>query len=523
MAKNIENLHPLANLALRTSLAVVAMGGGIVSSANHDPTTSVEVAAPAGTLGDGVGTEGALETNGQHPESTFPIEVQSYVNKNTVYLYGDGCSGSLLRPNGNPNSAPVGVTFAKHCGFVTDPTTSSNGKAPLLSSVNGSTYDVRSNIIVESGEDQDNMSPIGAITEVITADGLGNDYALGVLPGATAEEVVKAYQSEHLSSSDINNLTPGKSKIFMRGWPVNQKETTPNDMTAQQFEMTYIGKVATNVSSGQRLNLLVVAIPKGENNDSSVCSFGASGSSGIVLENGKPQIVGSLSAFWGFENLYGGTDVSNYNPSGDLADIKEDFPDVDWSKYVAACGFNYEIPESTTSIQIVPSSSAIPGEGSPMNEAVYQAGLDFSDPDSSRTIVNGIAQVSFPDKGGQYGEVEMSINNPLISIGVNGDIMLGYYNSPGMVSAVDVSPDSGAILNFYPNEPDTSIDTEVSTGNLIYPSTNNNDFQVGSLKDSNGLSFGYLSQTPDEQLSNQTPWSLTVNDGQFTFAPNNPS
>jgi hypothetical protein len=118
----------------------------------------------------------------------------------------------------------------------------------------------------------------------------------------------------------------------------------------------------------------------------------------------------------------------------------------------------------------------------------------------------------------------MNINNPLISVGQNGDLMLGYNGyPPGTVSAVDVS--DGCILSFYPKSPNDSVNTQVSTGSLIYPSSNLNVFnQSRYIKDSNHLKFGKVTQESASRFSNETAWTVTVsNDGQFTFAPENTS
>lgn len=523
---NHEQLHPIASAVARAAFAVIAFGGGMTSISGEPNTSAPAVSASAEIPIPNPNTTGAENAN-QTSEVLFPSEAQEFANRNVVYLFGEGCSGTLIHQDGDLNAPPVGVAFAKHCGLLDDTTTRAKGEAPnLFRGAGGRSYNVRQPIVAEIGVNQDNMTPIGQIAEVIIGEGNASDFVLGVLPGATAREVMRSYRQERLSDKEINELVPGESTIYMRGWPVNQEETKPNDMTAQQFAMTYIGTLETPVSDGEVLKLLVTAIPKSERKvDDSVCSFGASGSNGFVIQDdGQPKFIGTLSAFWGFNELYGGTNYVGYDPSEYLANIRGSFPDVNWSKYAAACGFNYEIPKSTRVIDLVPDNAAIPGEGYPVERSENQASLRFSNPNISRTIVDGTAVVSFPDKGGQYGELTMNINNPLISVGQNGDLMLGYNGyPPGTVSAVDVS--DGCILSFYPKSPNDSVNTQVSTGSLIYPSSNLNVFnQSRYIKDSNHLKFGKVTQESASRFSNETAWTVTVsNDGQFTFAPENTS
>lgn len=519
-----EHLSPLAKTALRTSLAIAALGGASLPSAETIAATHPAEAAIAAQLPKSALSNGNGEQFKPQAETLFPAVAQEYVNNNTVYMYGIGCSGSLIRLNGDPNAAPVGVSFAKHCYFLSDPETKTEGVAPSLTSFNGQEYDTFGPIVAETGSAQNDMTPVGEISQVITGNGRGTDFALGVLPGATPGEVLYSYRKERAENSVINNLKRGET-IYMKGWPVNQKEAIPSDMTAQQFSMTYIGKTETYVTNGERINVLVAAIPKGQYKyDDSMCSYGASGSSGFILENGKPRTIGNLSVFWNLANLYGETNPPDNNPIANLDGLKTMFPGVDWNKYAAACGFSFQEPKSTTNIQVVPNSSSITGEGNPIQEAVYQAGLQFSNPDFVRTVVNGTAVVSFMGKGGADGAITMSIENPLIAVGNNGDLMLGYYQSPGAISAVDVT--QGAQLSFYPNTANGTVSTELSSGTLIYPSVNNNGSyaaygspqQLGSVEDSSGLSFGLQLQSPKLQFSN-TPWTVSVTNGQFSFNP----
>jgi hypothetical protein len=127
--------------------------------------------------------------------------------------------------------------------------------------------------------------------------------------------------------------------------------------------------------------------------------------------------------------------------------------------------------------------------------------------------------VTYQGKGGGPGiNNALVIDNPLISVGQNGDLMLGYYNNTGMVSAIDAS-DEGTVVDFYPLSSSKSVDTEVSSGALIYPPTDvNGIIQNAFIKDRNGLEFGNATtQEQAYQFSNETPWTVSVNNGQFIF------
>ena len=337
---------------------------------------------------------------------------------------------------------------------------------------------------------------------------------LGVLPGYTVQAVEAGYRDSRLSETAIDNLIPGKSVVYMRGWPVNQYDIN-GIPTAQQFKMTYVGQLETTASNGESLDVLVTAVPKADSKwDKDVCSFGASGSGGFVLVNGEPKLIGPLSVFWGFSDLYDETN-SFYNPVGNLEYMKQTFPFIDWDNYSATCGFNFQAPKSTSVINIVPDTSDIPGIGNPVASAVYEAGLAFSNPRTEKAYINGTAMIEFPAQGGPSGDASLVINNPLIGTGQNGDVMIGYYGYPGTVQAVDVS--LGGIVNIYPNSPDAPVTIDKSSPGLIYPSLSDSQYMYGGqgyVMDSRGLVMGNLLQKlPD--INRSTSYKLNIVNGRF--------
>jgi hypothetical protein len=514
--------HPIAHMALRAGLALTALtGGGIAPPLTEKPPVEF-TAAPSGPEASQPSHDSNPSTESRtRAEVKLPQAVQSYVNNNTVYINGEGCSGTLIHVNGQQNKPAAGVLFAKHCGFITDAPAwaSNNGTPDIIKGSDGVDYDLRSPLVAETGNDESDLMPVGEIRQVIVGGGLDNDHILGVLPGFTPEQVISSYRDEHISDKQFDQLISGVSKIYVKGWPDNQKGSKPGVLRAEQFALVYIGIMHTVTSNGEELDLVVAAVPKEETVvDGATCSFGISGAGGVVLEHGEPKLIGPQSVFWGFDNLYNGNySLNQYNPTAYRALMEQSFPDADWNKYAGACGFSYTMPEKTTTIQLTSDLGIIPGKGEPNASAAYELSLEFANPDYKRSILNGMVKITQEDKGGPGGPATFIVNRPIIANGPNG-LIIGYYAAgfPGVINAIDCGLDCKA--SFYQDDPKVPLSVISSKGAIKYPADSMlNPEKSAYLHDAEGINFGALETTGKLPYAHATPYSIKYDNDRLSF------
>lgn len=251
------------------------------------------------------------------------------MNENVVYLPALGCSGFLIR---NQSDVAVGVLTAQHCSMLASEGRQSTGSAGEVQ------LDFGQPVLAQTGNSINGLTTVGEINQFLLNSNNDNtrDEALGAFAGHSIDEVVASYSQMQASNADM--LTMG-SVIYDSGWPVNQPNN-PGSMERQDFAMSVLGPTNWNVSSGEKLDLLLAAAPL--THDGSECSWGASGSGGFVVSpEGKPLLVGPLSAFNDFGTLY-----NSGNPTAaaeEMSYIQSSFW-ADMSGYAAVCGFSVEPP-----------------------------------------------------------------------------------------------------------------------------------------------------------------------------------
>lgn len=460
----------------------------------------------------------------------IPSEAQNFMEANTVYLTGIGCSGTIIREGNSFNGKPVGVAFAKHCGFIPNtpplvPWTS----AKYIVGSNHEEYTLKSTMIAETGTNSDNLSPIGEIKQVIVPEdsNISSDKAFGILPGATASQVLNSYNSESLSQNEIaSQLIPGKSMVYMRGWPTNQRNNIKGALLAQEFAMPYLGTITSSNDTGEILPMVITAIPKIDSKtDGAVCSFGASGAGGFIIENGQPKLVGTLSAFWGLVPLIGSVDTTIYNnktnPLYDKAYFESLFPNVDWNNYSAVCGFSYQSYNKHKVVNVVPNLGNVPGHIQPQIEALYKEQELFVNPNYTRTIIDGSVVVNseYTSKTGQPVNVTVgTIIRPIIDINKKtSQIFIGYYSGqqPGEITVVEVS--NPKYLTFYQNNPSQPLSIKESSGEIKYIQEPLGYKTSGSLMDSTGFNYGEYVNSYYQINYLQTPYSLKIQNNKISF------
>jgi hypothetical protein len=515
----------------------------IANQNNIEATAPINLASGGPESGEGIGTKTAI-TYEQAPtfhvnthlmeknskSMHIPAEARKFMNANTVYLSGIGCSGTIIRKGGEISGKPVGVAFAKHCGFI--PTVHSLMPYTAARYVTGSNhkdYTIKGSVVAETGSVSNKRVSIGEITQVIVPQDSDNtvDIAFGILPGATAKEVLSSYKEESLSHDEITKkLIPGESMVYMRGWPENQRSNKKGDALAQEFAMPYLGTISTYNAVGEALLLIMTAVPKVDSRvDDATCSFGASGSGGFIINKDKARLIGTLSGFWGMSPLAGGVDTAIYNnstsPKENRQYFKSLFPNIDWNNYSAVCGFSYEFSGNYKVVNMVPSLGDVPGHIQSVTDAIYHKQELFVDPKYTRTIVDGtvIIDQEFRAKNGELYSNPIAIKRPIIEIDQKtGRVFIGYYSGeqPGVISVI--SAPNVDNLTFYQNNPTATIVTKKSTGEMRYVTEPVESVISGSLVDDTGLHFGeydnYWYSTANKLT---TPYALKFKNNEIQF------
>jgi hypothetical protein len=508
--------HPPSGLANELSGAAVPM-------TIFNPGSTINPPSPD------VSTESFIKVGG------IPEVVENTFIRNVVFLT-NGCSGYTIRQNGDPNGTAVGVVFARHCGLIPSKENSnpSTWSTEYVSGSNGQKYVVQEPIVPQSGTALSGVQPNSAITNVLVPkeNNPNSDVAVGIYPGFSAGEVWKSYLNSRATNTELEALKPGKSTIYMGGWPVNQAGNKKSEMIMQQFAMTNVGNGVVTSDTGEIFDAVIAAIPKTEYKvDQAVCSFGNSGAAGFIMENGQPKIIGPLSGFWGLTALHDYISNKVYNnessPGKNKQYLTRRFPFIDWNRFAAACALSTTNPNQPMLVHLVPSNQYIPGSILPSAEKSAMITEKFVNPNAQRTYFSGEVVVDNQNiltKGGGPDPYSVSINNPMITTGSDGTVYLGYYNpeNPGSVSSIAISKTELPTVKFYPNNPNEAPEVdEVSIGPLIYRQRTVKGMQeVAYMRDSSGTALGIWRQThldPSPQLPDKQFYYLSIQDNRYQF------
>jgi hypothetical protein len=532
--KSVGDIHVSANAKLIdttnphqiTAPLSLASGGPGSGEPSKTTTTTVYNQTPTYHINASV-----MEKNSEFMH--IPNEAQKFMDANTVYLSTIGCSGTIIRKGNEIDGKPIGIAFAKHCGFLPNaPTLLSYDTAKYVTGSNGEDYTIKWPIIAQTGTASNELAPIGGIDKVIVPLDSNDsvDKAFGILSGATAKEVISSYEKESLTEEEITKkLIPGKSIVYMRGWPVNQKNNSKEGfIKTQEFAMPYLGTITTETDTGEELSVVMAAIPKVDSKvDEAVCSFGASGSGGFVIENGEARLLGTLSSFWGLTPLVGAVDSTIYNnsyaPKQNRDYFKYLFPNINWDNYSAVCGFSYKSADKYKVVHVVPNLANIPGHIQPELEAIYEKQQLFVDPEYPRTIVDGkvLFMQKFEGKEAQPIYVRTVINRPIIDIDKkNGHVFIGFYTGEtGIINVAEVN--NLKDLTFYPINKNSPIHTLKSSGQLKFQQLSYNQSldpkTGGSLVDNKGFHFGEDGISAPWANDLEGPHRLEIKDGKMVF------
>jgi len=460
-------------------------------------------------------------------EMEIPPSASSFMNANTVYISSIGCSGTIIRSGNQISGKPVGIAFAKHCGFIpyvpkTVPWTAAN----YITGSNNKDYTVKYEVIAETGRTINALSSIGEIKQVIVPenDNNKNDQAFGILPGATAQEVLDSYKAESLTETEIHKkLIPGKTVIYMRGWPANQGKGNQGYEHSQEFAMVYLGLGSGLVEDGENLQYVMAAIPKVDTKvDNAVCSFGNSGAGGFVMDGDKAKQIGPLSLFWGLTPLVGYVDKSIYNnsvaPEENRQYFEQIYPKINWNNYSAVCGFAYKKINKHKVVDIVPAKGDIPGQFNSSEYTIYKMQENFSDPNYVKDVVDGtvvISQNIGSKEGGGSGYLsQIVIKRPIIDVDPkSGHVFIGCYEGQGIVNVIEIS--NLDELEFFQNAWDQPLSLVRSSGEVKYV----NDFKQDkvTLVDKNGVDFA--EPTYSLPKSDLNPYKIEIKNGHISFKP----
>lgn len=328
---NHDKPNRLRSLGVATVLGGTALIGAFPISSNgaldHMPPVAISSA------------RGMMEINPN--KLLVPAQVEKVMQQNTVVIPKLGCSGFLLR---NSRNSAVGVVTAQHCSLLVSKNNS------YLAQVNNQTVLEEQGLVeAYTGNTPKSLSLAGNIDKFVIGREAFNkdtDIAIGSFRGHTIAEAEKSYKAMSLTENGINELKPGQV-IYNSGWPVYQSNS-PASMERQSFAMTYLGNADWSEADGLNMKLAVAAVPASKNG--AECSWGNSGSAAFTLDsNGKPKIIGILSAFGDFGFL---ENKNNSVASKEWKTYIEQKFHISMNGFAAVCGFAYQTPTRSNSEQV---------------------------------------------------------------------------------------------------------------------------------------------------------------------------
>lgn len=338
-----------------------------------------------------------------HPETMIvPDKVEAIINRDSVYLDGLGCSGSIVR---NRVGKPIGVVTAEHCGLRG----SGEGSKVRITGSDGKEYIIiSSQIEAKTGEDNSHLVTVGAIDEFYLPanDDTNIDVAFGAFNGHSSQEVEAAYNHNKLTKRELAKFHLG-DRAYLSGWPVSQPNNLKN-LKRQDFAMSFIGKQTITTASskngdvvtlsGESLNVMWFAVPK--NSQDTECSWGNSGGKAFVFEGVHTRSIGVLGTYIDFTGKVPyTTDGKPWWTTAEANSNRESFEKdfnvtLNENEISGVCGIVTETPSTINHAEVViPVSSAleIPGY---IDSLKSKAMKEFLDPNYEKTILNGSINVS---------------------------------------------------------------------------------------------------------------------------------
>lgn len=439
-------------------------------------------AAAATTQRSPGGPEAILKFGSTNAE--LPPAIEADMARNTVYLSGLGCSGRALRNN---QGDVIGVVTAQHCGLQEDDNERIKGS-------DGKHYIVQKQPIrAQTGARLSRLKTAAKIDRfILPANGDNTrDIALGVAEGHLPAEVDRAYRDSALSLKELQGMRAGQT-VYMAGWPVYQPRSGSKIMQRQEFAMRAKALGYGNTTKTHDVKLLWADVVASK--DGASCSFGASGSEGFVIVNGKVRSVGTLSEFQDLAGKVPGS--SNWtNSSQPTLSLKK-------GNVVANCGFAFEPPHLGKDVVVysVRSTKEIPGYVSP-EQAIEDLRSKLHDPTYTRTELDGILSLPAVKGGPVLGDDAITlIDKPIVEHNrAAGGVVIAFADptAPDHLGFSFMPDKYLEGLSIFAHDPSAeSVDLIKSAGELEY-AVDPSGTSTGSLSDSKLGQIGRVySKTP---------------------------
>jgi hypothetical protein len=330
------------------------------------PRVLVIVIACVGLLALGARTAPARQTPSPSNALLSP-EVQRVIRQHAARIAPLGCSAWILR---NHKGIAVGAAFAAHCEMLAQQTKRYRGTDhhPYVL--------FRKPIRVLSGSSFTRLDSKERIDKVIapTDKDFSHEVVIGVRTGRTSGEALRAYRDEALTRQEILHLKVGQA-IYWGGYPVDQprRPLGGRRRQSQEAHVLSLGQVSTQVTLDVQ-SVWTSVTPTG---DGLVCGPGSSGAGAFVMVDGRPKLVGIVSAISDLKgNLNDGAVV----------------PSLAGNEIAADCAIAYQLPPGDRAdklLRVVRSVSQIPGYGP--RDAMSEARRVFQDPHAYTLAIDGIA------------------------------------------------------------------------------------------------------------------------------------
>jgi hypothetical protein len=428
------------------------------------------------------------------PVHAVPIEVSNIMQQETVYLPWVGCSGALIR---DENGKPIGVSFNEHCAMRPQ-------NRERILGTDGNFYFLDQDFTVTQGDSVDKMTKVGNISQFILnpADDTTRDEAIGVFEGHTQAEVVANLK---LASPDQILALQKNDVMYMSGFPVDQ-DNNPGPMKRQEFALSILGNGLTKTTLGETIDVVWAAVPSTP--DGAECSFGASGSMGFIMVDGKALSVGNLAAFYDLTGDTSGTPEQAQR----IKKILEEKWGVSLDGFTTICGFAKEQPD--TLISVADSIVDVPGhENDPQPEATYAETYkklqkkfvrELNNPAIDKTFLDGWIELPMRGGGGEGAEKRW-VEDPLIYNPGDGNLLISWRDPdfPDKINSRLLFKGTFETIDFW-REPGAPEDYSPETHGALTEADFNGD---QALQDENGNIIAYRTANLPE---NPTPLKLFV-------------
>ena len=222
---------------------------------------------------------------------------------------------------------PVGALTAAHCSYV-NPDLINQAlyvREPAwhtVDNVTSVTVPARAQNI-EIGSNSSALKILGRVHKVLVASDNSSDEAVEAFDGYTLSETLKDLSQELASDAEVHAMIPGKTRIYVAGWPARQTGDGHGHQEQQRFAALFIGRSTAETITGKTIDVILAAFP--ETQDGATCSAGMSGSGAFILNGSRPALLGTTFE----EKLVIHPDT--------LATAAELNSSVDWSQYASVC------------------------------------------------------------------------------------------------------------------------------------------------------------------------------------------